>query len=238
MTHLILFDIDGTLVWGGPAKEAFLAAIDAAFGTVGPVGEVAFAGKTDPQIARALLNLAGLDDNQIDAGLPKLWERYPSELARRLPAKPVEALPGVPELLGALEAMPEVALGLVTGNIKQGAHLKLGSAGLAGSFRVGGFGCDHEHRNHLPGIAIQRAERTWGVPFHPEQVVVVGDTPRDVECGRYHGTRTFAVATGHFDLEALEATGADHVSPDLTSTEEVVSALLDRGTLPDSRRRT
>ena len=226
MTHLILFDIDGTLVWGGPAKEAFLAALDEAFGTVGPVGEIAFAGKTDPQIARELLNLAGLDDDQIDAGLPELWERYPPELARRLPDNPVETLPGVPELLAVLEAMPGIALGLVTGNIREGAQLKLGSAGLADCFPVGGFGCDHEHRNHLPGIAIERAERAWGVPFRPEQVVVVGDTPRDVECGRYHGTRTYAVATGHFDLDALEATGADHVSRDLTSTEEVVSALV------------
>ena len=227
LKRLILFDIDGTLVWGGPAKEAFTMALVEAFGTSGSVNLVSFAGKTDPQIAREVLRNGGLDDARIDAGLPTLWKLYARELERRLPANPVTALPGARRLLAALEESGEAALGLVTGNIREGARLKLGSAGLAAeAFPAGGFGCDHECRNYLPGIAVGRAEQAWGVRFPPESVVVVGDTPLDVECGRHHGARTFAVATGHFSADDLRATGADHVAADLTRTRAVVDVLL------------
>ncbi|MXY29888.1 MAG: HAD hydrolase-like protein [Gammaproteobacteria bacterium] len=236
--RLILFDIDGTLVWGGPAKEAFTVALAQVFGATPPANltldrvvelapKVIFAGRTDPQIARELLRRAGLDDDRIDEGLPRLWTLYPRELERRLPANPVTALAGVPELLAALEHREDVAMGLVTGNIREGARLKLGSAGLAAdAFPAGGFGCDRESRNHLPAVAVGRAEQVWGVRFPPESVVVVGDTPLDVECGRHFGARTFAVATGHFGAAELEATGADHVAPDLTRTREVVDVLM------------
>ena len=236
--RLILFDVDGTLVWGGPAKEAFTVALARVFGTTPPVKraldrvveeapDIIFAGRTDPQIARELLRRAGLDDARIDEGLPRLWTLYPRELERRLPAKPVTALAGVRELLAALEAREEVAMGLVTGNIRAGARLKLGSAGLAAdAFPAGGFGCDRESRNHLPAVAAGRAEQVWGVRFPPESVVVVGDTPLDVECGRHFGARTFAVATGHFGAAELEATGADHVATDLTRTRDVVEVLM------------
>ena len=209
MKRLVLFDLDGTLVWGGPAKEAFTVALARVFGATAPVNltldrvvelapKVIFAGRTDPQIARDLLRRAGLDDDRIDAGLPRLWTRYPRELERRLPARPVTALAGARRLLSALEETGETAMGLVTGNIRDGARLKLGSAGLAAeAFPAGAFGCDRECRNHLPAIAARRAERVWGVRFPPDSVVVVGDTPLDVECGRHFGARTFAVATGH-----------------------------------------
>ncbi len=227
MKRLILFDVDGTLVWGGPAKEAFTVALGQAFGTTGPANLVSFAGKTDPQIAREVLRRAGLDDARIDAGLARLWTLYARELERRLPAKPVTALPGARELLAGLEESGEAAVGLVTGNIREGARLKLGSAGLsAEAFPAGGFGCDHECRNRLPAIAVGRAEQAWGVRFPPESVVVVGDTPLDVECGRHFGARTFAVATGHFGAAELRATGADHVASDLTRTRDVVDVLL------------
>ncbi len=227
MKRLILFDVDGTLVRGGPAKEAFILALERAFGTAGPVHLVSFAGKTDPQIARETLRGAGLDDARIDAGLPRLWTLYTRELERRLPANPVTALPGVRRLLAALEKSGAAALGLVTGNIREGARLKLGSAGLATeAFPAGAFGCDREIRNHLPAIAADRAERVWGVRFPPESVGIVGDTPLDVECGRHFGARTFAVATGRFGAAELEATGADHVARDLTRTREVVDMLM------------
>lgn len=239
MKRLILFDVDGTLVWGGPAKEAFTLALGRAFApsaregralarVIGEVGVgVSFAGKTDPQIARELLRKAGLDDARIDAGLTRLWTLYPRELERRLPAKPVTALPGARRLLAALEERGDAALGLLTGNIREGARLKLGSAGVAtDAFPVGAFGSDRERRNHLPAVAVERAERVWGLRFAPESVVVVGDTPLDVECGRHFGARTFAVATGHFGAAELEAAAADHVAPDLTRTREVVDVLM------------
>lgn len=226
MERLILFDIDGTLAEGGPAKGAFCAAMVATFGTAGAIESFSFAGKTDPQIARELLATSGFDDAEIDAGFPGLWEGYVEELRSRIMADPMRLLPGVGELIEALESEAGVALGLVTGNIARGARVKLGSVGLDGRFQVGGYGSDHEERQHLPGIALSRAAETWGVRFDTDRVFVVGDTPRDVHCGKHHGTRTVAVATGHFDREQLEAAGADVVFEDFSEVPAVLEILL------------
>ena len=225
MRRLILFDIDGTLVRGGPAKVAFESAMLETYGTTGDVHRVSFAGKTDPQIARELLTGAGFDDQTIDAGLPELWERYLDYLRAGLGTTPVSVLAGVQALLDALVAVEGVALGLVTGNIAGGAELKLGSAGLWDRFAVGGFGSDHEERDHLPGIALRRARVHWRAELPARDAVIVGDTPRDVACGRAGGTRTLAVATGSFSPTDLRAAGADHVVEDLTATHRVVELL-------------
>ncbi|MDH5590384.1 MAG: HAD hydrolase-like protein [Gemmatimonadota bacterium] len=225
MKRLLLFDIDGTLVAGGPAKDAFHQAMLETFGTAGAIDGHSFAGKTDPQIARELLHGVGMPDPDIEAGLPRLWGLYLGYLEERLVARPMDVLPGVDALLGALGKLPEVALGLLTGNIQDGAHLKLRSAGLHWHFSMGSFGSDHEERDELPAIALRRAEETWGVTFHPDDVFVVGDTPRDVQCGRKEGTRTLAVATGRYDARSLWEAGADQVLEDLSDTGTVVSIL-------------
>jgi len=226
MQRLILFDIDGTIASGGPAKEAFCLAMEATFGTAGATETTSFAGKTDPQIARELLAGRGFVDAEIDAGLPELWNGYLAELQRRIATDPMRILSGVRELVEALEKETDVALGLVTGNIARGAALKLGSVGLDGRFGVGGYGSDHEERRYLPGIALDRALETWGVEFPGERVFVLGDTPRDVECGKQNGTRTVAVATGRFDEQQLQATGADVVFEDFSETSAVLDMLL------------
>lgn len=226
MRTLVLFDIDGTLVRGGPAKVAFQTAMLETFGTAGAIDSHDFSGKTDPQIARELLTDAGLDAAAVDAGLAGLWDRYIGELEARIGDHPMRLLPGVASLIEALDAEPDVALGLVTGNIIRGARVKLGSVGLAGHFTVGGYGSDHEIREHLPAIALERAFEAWGVRFPAESAVIVGDTPRDVECGKHQGTRTVAVATGRISRERLDTTGADAVFDDFSDVASVMEALL------------
>ena len=228
MRRLILFDIDGTLVSGGPAKTAFVTAMAETYGTAGDPDRVSFAGKTDPQIARELLSGAGLDRSAIDEGMPELWERYLGHLEPALGSQPVRVLPGVRALLDGLAALDGIALGLVTGNIAGGAKLKLGSAGLWGHFGIGGYGSDHEERDELPGIALGRARAHWGPSLGPEHAIVVGDTPRDVACGRAGRMRTLAVATGQFSTQDLQAAGADHVLADFSATEQVVALLTDQ----------
>jgi phosphoglycolate phosphatase-like HAD superfamily hydrolase len=222
---LILFDIDGTLVRGGPARAAFRLAMHATFGTAGAIDTHDFSGKTDPQIARELLLGAGLDAATVDAGFAALWERYLGELEARLPAIPMSVIPGAGELVAALEESGEAALGLVTGNIVRGAKLKLGSVGLD-RFPVGGFGSDDEVRNHLPAIAIKRACARWGVEFDSSDVWIVGDTPLDVACGRHEGVRTLAVATGRHGTAELAACGADQVVADLGDLDRALTTLL------------
>lgn len=226
MRRLILFDIDGTLVRGTAARKAFQIGLEAAYGTAGAIDTYDFSGKTDPQIARELLTGAGIEAARVDAGLASLWSRYLAELEKRLPNEPMRVLPGVSALLDALDARGDAALGLVTGNVADGARLKLGSVGLFERFRVGGFGSDHELRNHLPGIAIARAREAWGVDFRRADVWVVGDTPLDVACGQHEGVRTLAVATGRHGAAELAACGPDAVAEDLSDLDGVLATLL------------
>ena len=226
MHTLILFDIDGTLVRGGPAKVAFHTAMFETFGTAGSIDSHDFSGKTDPQIARELLTAAGLEDSAVDAGLAELWDRYIGELEARIGGNPMKLLPGVAGLIEALDAEPGVALGLVTGNIMRGARVKLGSVGLAERLTVGAYGSDHEIRERLPAVALERAFEAWGLRLPAESAVIVGDTPRDVECGKHEGMRTLAVATGRIPRERLETAGADAVFDDLSDVASVMEALL------------
>jgi phosphoglycolate phosphatase-like HAD superfamily hydrolase len=226
MRRLLLFDIDGTLVRGGPAKVAFENALHAVFGTAGPIDGHDFSGKTDPQIARELLTRAGLQRDAIDAGFAGLWCKYLDELTALLPSKPMTVLPGVRALLRELNGMDDVGLGLLTGNIVDGARLKLSSVGLMDYFSVGSYGSDSEVREDLTAVAMVRASERWGVDFPPGSVVVVGDTPRDVACGKHGGTRTVAVATGRYSMEDLAAAGPDAVIPDLSDLASSIASLV------------
>ncbi len=223
---LLLFDIDGTLTRGGPARAAFAHALHRTFGAAGPVFDHDFSGKTDPLITRELLTEAGLPPGDIEAGLPRFCRRYVTELEARIAEHPVTALPGVHSLIGALAGRGDVFLGLVTGNLEGGARLKLRSAGLWEHFPIGAFGSDHEDRDELPAIALRRAAAHWGRPFRGEETVVVGDTPLDVRCGRAVGAATVGVATGRYSIDRLEQAGADRVLPGFADVEAAREAIL------------
>lgn len=229
MKRLVLFDIDGTLLTTRDApRRAFTAAMLEVYGTAGPVATHRFGGKTDPQIARELLRLAGRDDAAIDAGLPALWAAYVRGLCRELgrAGHRTHVFPGVRPLLDELQDSSDIVLGLLTGNIRAGAALKLRSAGLDHEFRVGAFGCDCERRDGLPPLAVERARAQVGVTFTQRSVVIIGDTPSDVTCGAALGVRAIAVATGSYGADELERAGADVVFPDLADTPAVLDAIL------------
>jgi phosphoglycolate phosphatase-like HAD superfamily hydrolase len=230
MRKLILFDIDGTILTArGAPRRAFHRALLEVYGTAGPISTHHFSGKTDPQIARELLRLAGLTDAAIDAQLPRLWETYLRELACELeaPGHETVVLPGVRALLEALREEREAVLALLTGNIAPGAALKLTSARIdPDMFRFGAYGSDCEQRDGLPPVAVQRAAELTGVAFRGRDVVVIGDTLNDVTCGRALGVTAVAVATGSHDGAALRAAGADVVFPDLSDTASVLDVLL------------
>ena len=225
MRRVAFFDIDGTLMTGGPAKNAFCGAMIDTFGTVGNVEEVSFGGKTDPQIARELLVGIDYSVDLIEERFPSLWHSYTERLADELTQCPMQVLPGVHELLNILKRMDDIGVGLLTGNIARGAQLKLDSAGLTEHFVLGSYGSDHEEREHLSRIALQRARDMWNPALCPENTVVIGDTPRDVDCGLAIGARTLAVATGSFSSSQLAKAGANRVVIDLTDADEIVSYL-------------
>ena len=231
MQKLILFDVDGTLLTARSApRRAFERALLEVYGTAGPIATHTFSGKTDPHIARELLTLAGLDDEAIDAGLPILWQTYVQGLAVELeaPGHVTHVLPGVHALLAALTSRPrDAVLGLLTGNIPAGAALKLASARIDQSaFRLGAYGSDCEQRDGLPPVAVERALAATGLEFRGKDVIVIGDTPHDVTCGRALGVKAIAVATGSHEAPSLHAAGADVVFEDLADTAAVLEVML------------
>ena len=232
--HLALFDIDGTLLWSdGAGRRAIHHALREVFGTVGP-SDYWFDGKTDRQIVRELMRFEGFEDAVIDERLPALLELYTHRLGLELtaPGYTPKLLPGVPELLDALEARGDVCLGLLTGNIAPGANAKLRAVGIDPErFRICAFGSDHELRPELPAIAARRFAEHHGNEVKGERVVVIGDTPADMRCGHAIGARAIGVATGRFSVAELSEHGAAAVFENLSDTDAVIAAL----TSPSSR---
>lgn len=230
MTRVVLFDIDGTLLAsGGVGRRAMEAALLVHFGTTGPSG-YRYDGKTDKQIARESMRMAGFSDDDIDDRMESLLAEYLTRLEASvaLGGHQVRVHAGIPALLDALEAREDVLLGLLTGNIAPGASLKLRLAGLdPGRFLVGAFGSDHEHRPQLPAIAQRRASALLGYEVQGDMVVIIGDTPADVECGRGIGARAVAVATGHFSSADLAVYAPHAVFDDFSDLHAAVRAICD-----------
>ena len=201
-------------------------------GTAGPIETYRFDGKTDPQIVRELLALAGhpgaTDERRIDA----VCRRYVGLLSAELekPTQATRLMVGIAELLLALEPherAERAVVGLLTGNVEPGAALKLRSAGLdPARFRIGAYGSDSHRRADLPALAAQRAAALTGRTFAGADVVILGDTPEDVTCGRALGARALGVATGFYDVAALRAAGAARVFSDLANTGAVLDAIF------------
>jgi phosphoglycolate phosphatase-like HAD superfamily hydrolase len=215
---LLLFDIDGTLLQGTTQAvgEAMLGALSEVHGIdVGVIRtRIATDGRTDGEIARAILLGAGVPDERIDAFADQVRESCSRIAARLLPDDLSRAvLPGVRELLQELGEQPGVRLGLLTGNYETIARLKLARAGIGAVFPAGegAFGSDAEDRAALPAIARRRAG-TKRAPYPRRETIVIGDTPRDIACARADAVRCVAVATGSFTSEALAA--ADVVARD------------------------
>lgn len=227
-TRLVLFDIDGTLLWSdGAGREAIRLALRQVVGQAGPTNDHRMAGKTDRQIINELLQAIGLDDDAIQANLPAVSTALAHILPRTLAAAHVRACPGVPALLQAVDAHPQLLLGLLTGNLSTTAPIKLRAAGLEPTmFKLGAFGSDHADRLQLPAIAADRARELTGQTFTGLNVVIIGDTPADVACAHGWGAKAIAVATGPYDEAELRNTGAEAIFADLSATGAVIEALL------------
>ena len=218
---LILFDIDGTLVSvdgaGGRSLNRSLAELT---GIVDGFRGIDFAGKTDLQIVREGLRRLDLPHH---GEMPHtLVRQYLRNLREELSDGKGHVKVGVMDLLESLESFENIHLGLLTGNYETGARLKLEPFGLNSFFAFGAFGSDCEERDRLLPIAVRRLEESKGISVEYNHCVVVGDTPRDVDCARVHGAVSIAVATGPYTADRLKKTEADLVVSDLSNTERIL----------------
>ena len=227
MKRLVLFDIDGTIMRGvGAVVDSYRLAFQDVFGIDASITDVECSGRTDPEIVTEVLTKRGFDSGTISKGIPRLFESYIGNLRQGIQkTDDAYVCPGIKELLDELSDRP-VILGILTGNLQEGARLKLSLFDLNRYFQIGAFGSDSAIRSELVGIALERTEKKFGLAFSGKNIVIIGDSVRDVHCGRDYGVKSIAVATGVTPIEKLAAEKPDYLFRNLGGTEEVLDSIL------------
>jgi phosphoglycolate phosphatase len=215
-TCAVWFDIDGTLLSAGAAgRRAFARALADTEAMEDDLVWVRFAGATDLDILRQCRRRHGRPEATETA--ERFFSALELRLREELTAHPPALFPGVRELIAALARAPGVLVGLITGNTGPCAGIKLETAGIHGPFALGAYGHEHGDRIEIARLALARARRHGLAADAP--MALVGDTPDDIAAGHAIGARVLAVATGHHDVKALTAAGADRVEPNLSDTD-------------------
>ena len=213
--RLVLFDIDGTLIrTGGAGVKAFGKTFASEFNLPEATKRVVFHGRTDVSLVRQIFRENGIEETE--KNFARFFDRYPfwlDHFLHKLDGGPCE---GVPEFVDGLRNANVPVLGLLTGNIRLGAELKLRRYNLWHYFEVGAFADDHEDRNCIAGVAKDRGIKKLGPNLKADEILVVGDTVHDIECGKSIGAKVLAVGTGNIPLDQLEAHQPTYVVPDLT----------------------
>lgn len=212
MKRVFLFDIDGTLInTSGAGGAALNLALHDVFGIAEPK-KISLSGRTDRGIALELFEHHEIEPSELNWA--RFRDAYLARLHEGLPQREGIVLPGVEPLLAKIAAAPETAMGLLTGNVYQGAKSKLEFFGLFAHFAFGGFGDDHSCRDDVARAALQALHDCHG-ENEQRLVCVIGDTPLDIRCGRAIGAKVVAVATGAFSVQELQAFEPDYAVENL-----------------------
>jgi phosphoglycolate phosphatase len=217
MIRLVLFDIDGTLVrTGGAGVKAFAKVFATEFGATDHFERLKFSGRTDTSLVREFFEYHSIPATP--ENFDRFFSRYVFWLDYILATSKTEACPGVWEFIYDLKELSKSPLlGLLTGNIRLGAEIKLRHFELWDAFETGAFADDYEERDQIAAAALARGSRVLGEKLRGDEVLVIGDTPLDIRCGRAIGAKILAVATGGAALEELIRHGPDWAVPNLRS---------------------
>ncbi|HSS18479.1 MAG TPA: HAD hydrolase-like protein [Pyrinomonadaceae bacterium] len=230
--RILLWDIDGTLIRSlrrGAFKDYTIPMLEEVFGTAGCLPEMVVAGMTDLQIVAEALKHEGFTHDDIRERIDHLRESYMSAMHKATGngAQVFELLPGVRETLQALKDHPRYRSALLTGNIEPAAYLKMELCGLSEFFDLpGAFGDESHDRRDLPALAHERICQQLQLDLAPEQFIVIGDTPNDIDCARHFGMRAFAVGTGRlYSKEDILACAPDAFLQDFSQPGTVIETL-------------
>ncbi len=217
---MVLFDIDGTLIrTGGAGVRALDRAFQKHHGVANPMGLIQPAGKTDPAIIREIFHIAVKRDCTANES-KQMCRSYLDFLKEEIATAPnFRVMPGIAQILRHLSASDAHTLGLVTGNLEEGARIKLARPDLNKYFRFGGYGSDSENRPQLTRVGIERGRRFQNHPSHDKDIFLVGDTPFDIDAGKQSGVVTIAVATGPWKLTDLKDHTPDYAFENLEEYE-------------------
>ncbi len=218
MIRLVLFDIDGTLIrTGGAGVRAFERTFALEFGLVDAIRGLEFAGRTDTSLVRECFQLHGIPDTP--ENFRRFFDLYVFQLSHQLEQCHGGACPGVLEFVFDLQALSKPpVIGLLTGNVRLGAEIKLRHYQLWDLFQTGAFGDDDEDRNCLAALAQKRGEQLLRSTLSGDEILVVGDTPRDIACARSIGARMLAVGSGGYSCAELSGYAPTWVVETLSDT--------------------
>lgn len=219
MVRLVLFDIDGTLTHtGGAGVAAFAKVFATEFGAADGIERLKFSGRTDISLVREFFGFH--DIPATSENFKRFFERYVFWLDHILKQSKGAVCPGTREFIGKLRSLPTPPMcGLLTGNIRLGAEIKLRHFNLWEAFETGAFADDSEDRDRIAAIAFERGKRALNETLRNDQVLVIGDTPLDIRCGRAIGAKILAVATGNFSETELRQHKPDWAVKDLTQMD-------------------
>jgi phosphoglycolate phosphatase len=230
--RILLWDIDGTLIRSARTdafKDYTIPVLEAVFGTSGRLSEMHVSGMTDLQIVAEALQHEGFTHEQIRAQIEPLRAHYMQEM-KRVTANGqqfFQLLPGVRDVLEAVDSHPRYQSALMTGNIEPAAYLKMELVGLSQFFTLpGSFGDESHDRRDLPSLAVERIRRHLNLDLQPSQFIVIGDTPNDIDCAHHFGARALAVNTGRFySRDDLLKHNPDAILSNLSDTQAVITTL-------------
>jgi len=229
MKYLILFDIDGTILKFRQynSKEIFAKMLKEVFGREIHVSILPdFSGMTDLQILKDIALKINLDNTEITKNLPRIWSTICEEFKQFCTSDYMHLLPNVKQIISVLNSNLDFTLGLQTGNFIGNAYIKLKAFDLDKFFPIGAFGSDHEDRNQLPPLAIERANEYIGYKaFNEHNTLIIGDSHRDIECAKSNNLPVLAVATGNFSANELLKFEPDAVLESFENMEETLCTI-------------
>ena len=229
MAVLVLFDIDGTILQlkQGHSKQIFSRMVDEIFGkSVDATDMPDFSGRTDLEILYDIAKKLNIKKKDIDSKIDDIWEKIYVFFSQYCTNEFIDLMPGVMELIETIDKSEEFCLGLLTGNFRENAYQKLAAFELQDYFPFGAFGSDFPDRNLLPPLALKRANKYLNNKvFYPGNTIIIGDSPRDVECAQKNNIVSIAVTTGFSDRDELSKCNPDHLFDNLSDNTQIINIL-------------